>query len=385
MPATTKVYLTKSRFQIGMECPTKLFYHLNAKEYANQKLDDTFLKALAKGGFQVGALAQAYYPEGILISEESNQAAVQRTQELLIQDNCTLFEAAIQTGPFLIRIDILKKAGNRFELIEVKAKSFHPEDGGFYTAKGTIKSNWRPYLYDVSFQQMVLQKAYPASSISSFLMLADKSQVATVDGLNQKFRIIEEKGRFKVETAAIGSVAELGEKILIRIQVDDEVEYLQNEGFELGGISYTPETFALQLVEDIADNNRRYIGIGKHCNSCEYQTVDAILKSGFHECWRDQAGLSEEQLRKPLLFELWKGLIGSKDITTPLFNRGHYFLENFQEEDYMPRVLKESNGYSPTERRTLQISKTVAADTSHTIMRNTYGNSLPVLFTLYIL
>jgi len=361
---TSKVYLTKSRFQIGMQCPTKLYYHLNHKEYANQKLDDTFLAALAKGGFQVGALAQAYYPEGILVKEESNQAAIQKTRELLEQDNCTLFEAAIEAGPFLIRIDILKKTGKRFELIEVKAKSFHPEDGDFYAARGGIKSNWKPYLYDVSFQQMVLQKAYPDSPINCFLMLADKSKVATVDGLNQKFRIIEEKGRFKVETTAIGSVAELGQKILIRIPVDDEVAILQNEEFKLGGVSYTPETFALQLVEDMADNNRRYIGIGKQCNSCEYQTVDVLYKSGFHECWRDQAGLNEEQLRKPLLFELWKGLIGPKDITTPLFDRGHYFLENFQEEDYMPKVLKEADGFSPTERRTLQISKTAAADTS---------------------
>ena len=231
----TKTYLTKSRFQIGMECPTKLYYHLNSKEYANQKLDDTFLAALAKGGFQVGALAQAHYPEGILVKEESNQAAIQKTRELLEQENCTLFEAAIEAGPFIIRIDILKKTGKRFELFEVKAKSYHPDDGGFYTAKGTIKSTWKPYLYDVSFQQMVLQKAYPASSISSFLMLADKSKVATVDGLNQKFRIIEENGRFKVETAAIASVAELGQKILIRIPVDDEVKHLQNEEFELGG------------------------------------------------------------------------------------------------------------------------------------------------------
>ena len=59
----TKTYLTKSRFQIGMECPIKLYYHLNSNQYANQKLDDTFLAALAKGGFQVGALAQEYYPD----------------------------------------------------------------------------------------------------------------------------------------------------------------------------------------------------------------------------------------------------------------------------------------------------------------------------------
>lgn len=204
------LYLTKSRFQIGMQCPTKLYYHLNSNEYANQKLDDTFLAALAQGGFQVGALAQAYYPEGILVNEESNQAAVQRTKELLEQENCILFEAAIQTGPYLIRIDILEKTGNRFELIEVKAKSFHPDEDKFCTAKGRLASKWKPYLYDVSFQKMVLKQAYPSSVVNCFLMLADKSKTATVDGLNQKFRIIEENGRWKIQSSPIESVEELG-------------------------------------------------------------------------------------------------------------------------------------------------------------------------------
>ena len=47
-----------------MECPAKLYY-TGKEEYANQNIDDPFMSALAEGGFQVGALAQAYYPEGI--------------------------------------------------------------------------------------------------------------------------------------------------------------------------------------------------------------------------------------------------------------------------------------------------------------------------------
>jgi len=85
-----------------------------------------FLKHLLRADFQVGALARAYYPEGILVNEVTNQAALEKTSALLELESCTLFEAAIQTGPFLVRIDILKKNGNCLELIEVKAKSFHP-------------------------------------------------------------------------------------------------------------------------------------------------------------------------------------------------------------------------------------------------------------------
>ena len=54
-------YLTKSRFKLATECPTKLFYTGKDKEYANQKCDDDFLLALAEGGIQVGELAKCYF------------------------------------------------------------------------------------------------------------------------------------------------------------------------------------------------------------------------------------------------------------------------------------------------------------------------------------
>ena len=43
-------YLTKSRFKLGMECPTKLFYTGNPL-YPDKSIDDPFLLALADGGF----------------------------------------------------------------------------------------------------------------------------------------------------------------------------------------------------------------------------------------------------------------------------------------------------------------------------------------------
>ena len=59
-------YLTKSKFKLAIECPTKLYY-AGKKEYYNKKKDDDFLQALAEGGFQVGELAQCYYPDGVLV------------------------------------------------------------------------------------------------------------------------------------------------------------------------------------------------------------------------------------------------------------------------------------------------------------------------------
>jgi len=353
-------YLTKSRFQIGIECPTKLYYQSNSEKYANMKLEDRFLEALANGGFQVGALARAYHPEGILIAEKSNEAAISKTNELLKQENCILFEAAVQSGDYLVRIDILIKNGNAIQLIEVKAKSFNPNVDSLTTNKGQIGSIWKPYLMDVAFQVMTLKNAFPQFTVSSYLMLADKSKIASVNGLNQKFKIIKVNGKVSIISQEEFTADGLGTKLLIKIPVGIEVEKLEHEEFEVGDTHYTLATYAALLSADLNNNYKRFIGIGKHCNRCEFHTSDEKLSSGFIECWSKQTGLSSQQLKQPLLFELWRGNLGSKDIITPLLNRQDYFLKDFQEADFAPKSIKPSIGFTATERRVLQIQSTIS-------------------------
>ena len=69
-------YLTKSRFQLAMQCKTKLFY-CGKPEYANQSIDDPFLLSLAEGGFQVGALAKCYFPGGHEVETKDSVEALQ--------------------------------------------------------------------------------------------------------------------------------------------------------------------------------------------------------------------------------------------------------------------------------------------------------------------
>jgi len=59
-------YLTKTRYKLGIECPTKLFY-TGKSEYPDQNDENPFLAALAEGGFQVGELARQYYTGGVKI------------------------------------------------------------------------------------------------------------------------------------------------------------------------------------------------------------------------------------------------------------------------------------------------------------------------------
>lgn len=48
--------LTKSKFRLALDCPTKLYY-VDKPQYANRLTEDAFLKALAEGGYQVEAFA----------------------------------------------------------------------------------------------------------------------------------------------------------------------------------------------------------------------------------------------------------------------------------------------------------------------------------------
>jgi hypothetical protein len=157
-------YLTKSRFKLALECPTKLFY-TGKKEYADSKLEDSFLASLAEGGIQVGELAKQYHPGGIDIKPLEYEAALAQTHEALARENVVIFEAAIKFENLFIRVDVLEKKGDRVSLFEVKSKSYKPGDDEFVGARGDIRAVWRPYLEDIAFQKHVATQAFPEWSL----------------------------------------------------------------------------------------------------------------------------------------------------------------------------------------------------------------------------
>ena len=114
--------------------------------------------------------------------------SLEETNKLLQQENVIIYEPAIQFENFFIRVDVLVKTGNKVDLIEVKAKSFKSREE-LYSKKGFIDTHWRPYLYDIAFQNWVTQQAFPEWGITPYLMLADQNKRTSVDGLNQLFMI----------------------------------------------------------------------------------------------------------------------------------------------------------------------------------------------------
>jgi hypothetical protein len=222
-------YLTKSTFKTAHECPTKLSY-VKKPEYFSTKQDNSFLLALADGGFQVGELAKIYHPDGIQISTLDYNDAATQTNQLLERPNVTIFEAAFKFENCFIRADILIKKGNLIDLIEVKSKSYDGTGNALFWTKKQDKldTKWEPYLLDVAFQKWVVSKAYPQFIVTPHLLLADKTKLAEVDGLNQNFFITSDPkdSNLNVKVAPGTTPESIGKSILSQIRVEREVDFL---------------------------------------------------------------------------------------------------------------------------------------------------------------
>ncbi|MCB0745063.1 MAG: DUF2779 domain-containing protein, partial [Ignavibacteriae bacterium] len=352
--------LSKSRFKLGLECPNKLYY-TGKDEYANQKNDNEFLEALAKGGFQVEELARMYYPDGYLLEGEDwdYQKHWDKTQELLKKENVIIYEAAFLHNGLFIRTDILVKKGNSIELIEVKSKSYDPSDQNtFIGVRGGMDNKWKPYLFDVAFQKHVMQLCYPEWKIKSFIMMADKTKKASVNGLNQFFRLTKlANNRTGVKVLA-QSKEELGAPILGKLEVTDIVSGIENGQYPLGnGLSFidTIEDYKITYLNDMYKNSPTSYSA---CNKCEFKAEEDSEKlSGFKECFKKQKNWSKEDFSKTSLFDI-RGIYWTT--SKKLFDNDLIFADTLTEENIN---LKDGVGkLSDTERAWIQIEKAINND-----------------------
>jgi hypothetical protein len=367
---TKKRYLTKSKFKLALDCPTKLYYASKPDQYENTRSDDPFLMALADGGFQVEELARMEFPDGVLIQAEHWQydEAVHQTLELLKRENVVIFEAAFRFEHLFIRADVVVKTGNDIQLIEVKAKSYNPETTTFISAKGGLDGNWKPYLFDVAFQQYVIQKMCPEYFVTSFLMLADKTKRAKINQLNQCFRISKEGDKRKDTIRLVSSLAEIGgESVLSKIDVSEIVS-----GIHFGKYKYSGqfnEEFH-ELIQRFSDaystdiKMRPELGFSK-CKSCEFKCKEGSLKSsGFKECWTSTYNWTDEEFNRPKLFEVWNFISGSK-----LFKEYQLIHMNELTKEIYPLKM-DPNRLSGSERQWLQIEKVLESDDTIYVMKD---------------
>jgi hypothetical protein len=361
---TKSRYLTKSRYKLALECPTKLFYAGKPDEYADSSSSDPFLMALARGGFQVGALAKCYFPEGVEVLETDHDKAVDKTNALLSSSgNVTIFEAAVRHGNLFVRVDVLKKVGKTLQVIEVKSKSFDPKDESPFFDKTALKkkvyklsSDFAPYLYDVAFQAYICVKSHPSFSVSSYLMLPNKGSTTSVEGLNQHFLLRDKDGRASVTVKSGLRPEDLGNEILLQVNVDEAVKVI-HEGRNAErkpedrcqGLDYEDEIAV--FAKSYAADERLASEPGSHCKSCEFRADPRDgQKSGYNECWTTAKRLKASDLEEPFVFDIWNFRKAQS-----LIEDGKILVRDLAKEDIAPVAKDGESGLSMSQRQWLQV------------------------------
>lgn len=364
--------LTKSRFKLALECPTKLHYAKRENGYRNRNEDNDFLAALADGGHQVGALAKFRYHDdpigqGITVETLDREEAVRETMARLAQPGrVVIAEAALSHEDYLVRVDILIRDGQRIELIEVKSKSASNSD----VQKRFAGTPWKPYRYDIAFQTLVAEKVFPGYTIVPKLLLVNKDVPSNVDQLHQYFRIVPDPQNRTVKVVvAPGFDPAIARNLSILREEDvtDVVNSLRTTPIDVAGVG-APHNSALEPFMRWASTiqkqpNAFFGGVTKACKSCEFRADQRDpARSGIHECWQEamRQGLlapTGDPMDRGLALsvDIWGGGAGNKSMAGEVVAAKRAFVFDIQPDDVRPTNDKTAVGFTPFERRLAQV------------------------------
>lgn len=333
--------LSKTDYKVARTCPAKLYYRF--QKYPSLKDGDEYMELLAEGGYMIGAIAGLLFPDAVLIDEPNHDQALLLTQAQMQKENITLLEAAFESGGKFARPDILIKEGDHFTLIEVKAKSFDSSRSDVLrNKKGIIRTDWQPYLEDITFQSLILRELFPASRLTCELMMPDKARTTAIDNLYAQFQLNQiaedDRGYPRARFTFTGDVERLCEShFLTRINVDREVDEL------LPLVS----TEAKRFIQSINPLKKIPPEISFACKDCEYRIAEDEQPNGFRECW---GTLSDP---KPHILELYYG--GAVKEASELIAQGKTSLFDLSES----ALTKKDGSMGPRgERQLLQIRNT---------------------------
>jgi hypothetical protein len=179
----------------------------------------------------------------------------------------------------------------------------------------TIDGEWKEYMYDIAFQKYVVQKANPTKTVITYIVLADKTKSATVEGLNQIFKIKREQKRIEIEIKPGITKKDLGEIPLKVVNVDDVCTHIYANYVNIDlahpkGEAWNFEDLVYYLSDKYNANERIWTNkVGSKCKTCQYVNKgypQGDTKSGLHECWKKITQLSDTELAQPLVLESYK-------------------------------------------------------------------------------
>ena len=91
------------------------------------------------------------------------------------------------------------------------------------------------------------------------------------------------------------------------------------------------------------------------CGKCEFRATDQELakglKSGFHECWKESLGWTDEDFKEATVLDIWN--YRKKD---QCIKQGRIKLSDIKEEDIVPKS-DDRHGLSSSQRQWLQVQR----------------------------
>jgi hypothetical protein len=312
--------LSKSDFKVGCQCPFKLKY--SKSRYPSTKNDNAMLKFFAEGGYMVEAIAHAVM--------QSNPDVV--------------FEKDLVFERYYARADAFETTGDRITLTEIKAKSTDSGDPEqFFTKAKEIRSEWRDYLVDITFQVMVAEYQYPNKEVIPQLCLVNKNKTVGIDAIYSKIDLsLHQSGQGFAEPHAVytGDVHSLRanhflEFINVRKCVDKLMDEVKLKSTEL-----------LQFLTGKLPNVRPQLGVS-NCKSCEYRG-SSLVPNGFNECW----GAEIEEAHVIDLYFAGNGSPELKEEMTRRIENRDLHLADFPEE-----LMGTSASHLPARRNQLRAAR----------------------------
>jgi len=129
------VRLSKSQYIRGLQCHKALWLYRNRRDL--MPAPDANRLAVFATGHEVGELAKALFPGGTEIEFDAGNfsAMIEQTAELTNNGTEVIYEATFGNADLLVMADILVRAGDHWDVYEVKSstrvKPYHLQDAAF--------------------------------------------------------------------------------------------------------------------------------------------------------------------------------------------------------------------------------------------------------------
>lgn len=140
------MYLSKSKYCAGQQCPKILWMDRNMSEQKIEQ-DDSRMKA----GLMVGDLAMGYFGAftEVPFDHENMGGMIDETKRLIEAGTTVITEASFSYNNNFCSVDILRKAGSGYEIVEVKSSSGDDDDESDKISQ--------EYLDDMAYQYFVVR------------------------------------------------------------------------------------------------------------------------------------------------------------------------------------------------------------------------------------